>query len=171
MRMGTGPAHTAILTSDYALLDAISVEEDQQATVHVEGLAGQAGASKWGVCVATSLALTQTDTGGNPRELLQGGFRGGPVGMELGRSSGTALTGNVPWYPITCWHRNLSTNRVYPLGALPDVRALNIRGFQPKEEVVVSGDTWVIFPFALRTEDNLANRTFYSGIAYKKVTT
>jgi hypothetical protein len=169
--MGTGLAHTAVLTADHTLLDGISVEEDQQATVHVEGLVGQAGASKWGVTFSSLNAPVQNDTAGNPRVNLQGGFRGGPVARDLGVFSGTALTGNVPWYPITCWHRNLSLQRVYPLGVMPDVRALNIRGFQAKEEVVVSGDTWVVFPFALRTEDNVTNRTYYSGIAYKKVTT
>ncbi len=171
MRMGLTLNHHARDTSDYAILDGISIEEDQQATLHAEGLVGQAALSKWGVTLARTTSPSDTDTAGEPRELLQGGFRGGPVALEMGRFRGTALAGNVPMYSIPAWHRNTSLNRVYPLGVVPDIRALNIRGFQPKEEVTIGGDTWVIFPFALRTEDDISQRTFYSGLAYKKVTT
>jgi hypothetical protein len=171
MRMGLGTSHHAVLTTDHALLDGLSIEADQNATVHAEGLAGEAGATKWLVAFGSLTQPTETDTGGQARARGQGGFRAGPVARENGAFRGSNLTGSVALYVIQAWHIHSTLPRVYLIGELPDVRALNIRSFQPKEEVGIGGDTWVIFPFALRTEDNVANRTYYSGIAYKKVTT
>ena len=170
-RMSTGTNHNAISASDYALLDGIADEADNMATLHVEGLEGEAGASKWMVVFGNAATSTETDTAGNARERGQGGFRGGPAAIEMGNFNGDALAGNVPMYSIGVWHKDNTLQRVYFLGDMPDVRAINIKHFQPKEEVVIGGVTWVVFPFALKTLDNVAGRTYHSGIAYKKVTT
>lgn len=169
-KVGLTTNHNATDSSDTTLLDGIGTEEDQQATVHVEGLPNQVAAGKWGVCVARTVDPSDTDTAGNARELLQGGFRGGPVAVPMGVFSGSALTGNVPMYSILAWHNDTDTDRVRPVGVLPNVRALNIRSFEPEEEVSIGGDTWVVFPMGNRTEANVAGRTYYSGIAHKKVT-
>lgn len=161
--------HSPLNGADYALLDGLCTQEPHCPTVHVEGLPNQPGSSKWGVCFVSASGPINNDTGGNAREGIQGGFRSGPIAGELGKFTGSALTGNVPMYPITIWHRDYTDDRIRPLGTMPDVRALNIRHFLPRQEVVIGSDTWVMFPFSLKTLDNIVERSYYSGIAYKKV--
>jgi hypothetical protein len=170
-RIGLATNHNATLTGDNILADGLSSEADQNVTIHAEGLEGEPGTVDWLVAFGSETQPVGDDTATNPRARGQGGARGGPAARAFGAFSGTALTGSVPMYSIGIWHIHSTLPRVYHLGELPDVRCLNIRGFQPKEEVNVGGDVWVIFPMALRTEDNVSNRTYYSGIAYKKVTT
>lgn len=169
-RQALTTSHDALDDNDNTLLDGHSSDTDYQATVHCEGLPGQGGTGKWGIAFGSSGVSTGTDAASVARERLQGGFRAGPEAAEHGRFAGSALTGNVAMYAINVWHKRTGANEVRHLGYMPNVRALNIRNFQPKEEILFDGDTWVIFPFARRTTDNIANRTYYSGIAYRKVT-
>ena len=54
---------------------------------------------------------------------------------------------------------------------MPDARGINIRNFASKQEVTVGSDTWVLFPISKRTTAASTDTSYYSGVAYKKVTT
>lgn len=161
--------HTA--KTGNTLLDGHGNSALHAATLHAEGLTGEDAATKWLLPFGTTANPTLTDTAGEDRARGQGTFRGGPTSRELGQFPGTALAGAVPMYAISAWHLHKTLDRAYLLGEMPDVAALNIRNFTPKEEVVIGGDTWVMFPYTLKTEDTIDERSYFSGIAYKKVTT
>jgi len=145
----------------------------RNATIHVEGLNGQGGSDKWGIVFGSRTIDVSGDLDGNGNSLTRclGGFRGGPVAFAWGGFSGSNLVGFVPMYPINVWHFEEANSRVRLLGSMPHVRGVNMRNFAPEQEVTIGGDTWVFFPSSRRTSDNVANRTYHQGIAYKKVTT
>jgi len=152
------------------LLDGLQVNEQFCATLHCEGLTNQDASSKWGIVWGTTTITPSNDSGGNPRERIQGGFRGGPTARAFGNFNGSSLTGLIPAYKIGLWHLDNDNNRMRLLGYQADVRGINIRNFSSGQEVTIGSDTWVMFPLLLRSTDNVAYHTDYSGIAYKKVT-
>jgi hypothetical protein len=172
--MGGSTNHTPIDISESALLDGLytATGMPMAATVHCEGLTGQPGAGKWGVIGGTTTAVsTGLDTAGIARERIRGGYRGGPVARSFGVFNGSSLTGLIPMYKIPIWHaESVATTRRHLLGYLPDVRGINIRNFSAGEEVTVGADTYVMLPLGIRTSDNVAYRTYFSGIAYRKET-
>ena len=137
------------------------------ATIHIEGLPGQAGVTKWGV-VWGSNSTQGNDTAGNPRSFVQGGFRAGPYARALGRfSSDPSEKGLLHFYPIRCFYREGSNVR--DLGTMPAVAGCNIEFFEGGQEVSVDGgsETWVVFPSKVKQ----AVGSRHQGIAYQKVTT
>lgn len=140
-------------------------------TIHLEGLPAQDGSSKWGQVWGRTGQAIPDDTAGNPKVQCFGGFRSGPIARHFGvmKPAGTQ-TGSVPMYPFGMWYRDTTNEHVYFLGWIEDVRGVNIGNFAPAQEVVIGSDTWVFFPMAQKTTDNVVNRTYNSGIAYKKVT-
>lgn len=173
--MSTSLLHTAVLVSESYLLDGLLAQSGgmlDAATIHVEGLPNQPGSGKWGVVGgSTSATSTGLDTAGIARERIRGGFRSGPVARMFGLFSGSSLTGLIPLYKIAIFHDDgTATTRRRLLGYMPDVRGINIRNFAAGQEVLIGADTYVMLPLAIRTSDNVTFRTYFSGIAYKKVT-
>ena len=152
-------------------LSAVSSGRRRAATVRIaSGLPNQ-GAGVWGVSHAASASGggLLTDTAGNDRLQIHGGARAGMEARGYGFVSGSGSSGVIPMYSIGAYYRDPNNKRVYLLGYMDDVRIVNIRNFQPGQEVVIGSDTWVIFPMSIRTVANVANRSQYMGVAYKKV--
>lgn len=164
---------SAVATQTSCFLDGIgtTVSRERGATIRIaSGLPNQ-GAAVWGVAAPLPSASLLTDTAGNVRRQIHGGFRAGLAAQWSANVKGSGSTGLIPIIPIEAYYRDpVSTSRVYLLGSLADVGYLNIRNFAAEEEVTIGSDTWVIFPHSIRTEANIAGRTYYLGIAYKKVT-
>ena len=156
------------LASHTCLLDALTTTADRAATLRIGGLAN-IGAAVWGVSAGIVSASLGTDTAGNVRRQIHGGYRGGVTAKGLGSIIGTNSSGVVGLYPITAWYRDPNNARVQYLGHMPDVRGFNIRNFEPGEELVIGTDTWVLLPLSTKTLASVAGRSLYSGIAYKKV--
>lgn len=154
------------------LLDGVNTvngESSRCATVRIaSGLANQ-GAAVWGVSQALASASLGTDTAGNVRRQIHGGFRAGMSARGFGNPLGSFSSGAIPLYSISAFYRDPNNPRVYLLGTLPDVRAVNIRNFTPGQEVTIGSDVWVMLPLSRRTSAAVAGRTFNSGIAYRKV--
>lgn len=164
---------TSALATDpnhQTLLDGLGGSTDQLrcATVRIaSGLANQSPAV-WGLVVA--VVPTTTDTATNVRRQIHGGFRCGIEARGFGNPIGAYSSGVIPMYSIAAYYRDPSNLRVYNLGHMADVRALNVRNFEPAQTMTIGTDDWVIFPMSIRTTALVANRSLYSGIAYKKVT-
>lgn len=164
----TGTLDTGLLDG---LFDEVSTSNSRRAaTLHAEGLPGEGGSSKWAQVWGNRVGSVQTDTAGNARIDVQGGFRGGPIARHFGYFNAGTTSGLMPWYPIAVFYNNRASNFVYALGEMADVRGMNIRHFAPKQEITVGSDTWVVFPWIQKTTVNGNERTYNSGIAYKKVT-
>lgn len=155
-----------------ALLDGLfasATNTRRAATIHMEGLPGQGGSEKWGQIWGTVAGTLPADEAGQPKSDIQGGFRSGPVARNFGWISAGAQSGLIPTYPIWLFYRNRATNFVYALGSMPDVRGMNIRFFAAEDQITIGSDVWVIFPLQQRTLAAVQERSYYSGIAYKKI--
>jgi len=157
--------------STQTLLDALGGSSDRLrcGTVRIaSGLANQ-GAAVWGASASLASASLLDDTAGNVRRQIHGGFRGGPLARGFGNVAGSFASGAIPLQSIDAWYRDPSNARVYLLGFMPDVRAVNIRNFEPKQEVTIGSDTWTMFPLSIKSAAAVAGRSLNSGIAYRKV--
>lgn len=146
-----------------------------QATLHCEGLPGQAASSKWGTCVYYQLDDVDigTDRDGNSRIRICGGFRGGPSACQFGIFLPDLSNGFVPIIPIDIFYFNGDggVDGVYYLGRLPNVGHIHLEGIDPAEEITVGSDTWIAFPMVRKSNiggNNQESRN--AGIIYKKVT-
>lgn len=140
-------------------------------TIHVEGLPGMGGSSKWGnVWAARTVSALPNDTAGNAKVAVQGGYKAGPIARHFGSPPVGATTGLLTLYPIWLFYVDLATTpiRCYPLGFQPDVRGCNIANFAPGQEVAISAETWIVFPDSQKATTG-TNASFNRGIAYKKV--
>lgn len=155
------------LLLDGLFVDSVSSAR-RAATLHMEGLAGMGGSSKWGQIWGNTGVTPPDDSGSNAKVQVQGGYRAGPVARGLGIIAAGAVSGLVAMYPVLLLYRNGTS--VYPLGWMPDVRGVNIANFAPGDEITISSDTWIFFPQGQKTASAVAERTYNSGIAYKKVT-
>lgn len=157
-----------------ALLDGLFQNSGDSArraaTIHVESLPGEGASSKWGQVWGATNLTPPDDTATEAKVGIQGGFRGGPVARALGIYQAGSQSGLVPMYPIWLIYRNTSNSRLYFLGTMPDVRGVNIKNFAAKEEITIGSDVWVFFPLAQKTSSPVTDRTYNSGVAYKKVT-
>lgn len=145
-------------------------ERRKAATLRIaSGLPNQ-GAAVWGVFIPIASASILDDTAGNIRQQIHGGYRSGIIARGFGSQIGTGSLGYVGLQPIEAYYQDPSNPRVYLLGSLADVRAVNVRNFEPGQEITIGSDTWVIFPVSIRTTASVANRSEFSGIAYRKVT-
>lgn len=154
-------------TNHNCLWDGLATNENRSATMRIaSGLLNQ-GAAVYGVFRPG--APSQTDTAGNVRRRIHGGFRAGIEARGFGNPVGNSSAGVIPLYSIGAYYRDPSNPRVQLLGYLPDIRAFNIRNFEAKQEITIDGDTWVLFPFSIKTTAAVANRSLFSGIAYRKV--
>lgn len=162
---GAGPLGTQGTT----LLDGIfnTGTETRASTLHAEGLPGEGGSSKW-MELSDFNSAPGNDTAGNPVILGHGGFRGGPIARHFGAFFAGSTSGLIPTYPIGAFYRRISTAQAYFLGYMPDVRGANIHLIAPKDEITIGSDVWKFFPLAQKTTAAVTNRSYNSGIAYKK---
>ena len=147
------------------------------ATVRATGLPHQGGSEMWlqclgGVNPATWDPTDFPDTATFDKQQCSGGFRAGPVAWPLGQWRSDVATGHIPMYQFAVFTMGTvtATLSAYFLGNVPDIRGIEIFNFAAEQEVTIGSDTWVIFPMARRTADNVLNRTYYGGVAYRKVT-
>jgi hypothetical protein len=154
------------------LLDGLGGSADRlrAATIRItSGLANQSPAV-WGVSASLASANLLNDTAGNARRQIHGGFRAGMGARGFGNAKGTFSSGAIPLQSIEAFYRDPSNARVYLLGHLPDVRAVNLGNFEPKQQVTVGTDDWLFFPLSIKTASAVDGRSLNSGIAYRKVT-
>jgi len=154
------------------LLDGLGGTGDRlfAATIRIaSGLPNQSPAV-WGVSCAVASASLLTDTAGNARRQIHGTFRSGLEARGFGGSRGSFSSGVIPMYSIGAYYRDPNNDRAYLLGYMADVRAVDVTNFEPGQEVTIGSDTWVMFPMSIRTTAAVANRSLFSGIAYRKVT-
>lgn len=151
------------------LLDGLATTAIRSATLRIaSGLANQ-GAAVWGVSAAQATGSLGNDTAGNVRRQIHGGFRCGMGARGFGNPVGNFSSGAIPLQAIGAFYKDPSNPRVYLLGYMPDVRACNIRNFDPAQEVTIGSDVWTFFPLSRKTSAAVAGRTLNSGIAYRKV--
>jgi len=124
------------------------------------------GAAVWGTVAADN--TISNDPLGNPRRQIHGGFRAGMGARGFANVVGNSSSGVIPMTPISAFYRDPSNPRVQLLGHMPDVRFLNIRNFENEQEITVGADTWVVFPYSIKTQANIEYRSRYLGIAYRK---
>jgi hypothetical protein len=145
----------------------------RNATIHAEGLPNQGVNEKWLLHMGGTADLDSTDrldTAGEIKRITFGGLRSGPIAYGFGEFRSDVSTGHIPLYPLAIFLRDFTNNYCYFLGDIPDIRGVDIFHFTPGQEVTVGSDVWLFFPLVRRTEDNVVGRTYYLGIAYKKVT-
>ncbi len=164
----------AAFTPFDGIVNSTNLNARRATTIHAEGLPNQTAGEKWLMHlggVTNDGDVDYQDTAGNDKRITFGGHRGGPVGFSLGPFRSDVSTGHIPMYPWVIFLRDFQNNFCYALGSVPDVRGVDIFNFAPGQEVTVGSDVWVLFPQVRRTEDNVVGRTYYAGIAYRKVTT
>lgn len=153
------------------LLDGLGASQDRTrcATLRIASGMPNQGSAVWG-CSNTQIASNLlTDTAGNSRVQVHGGYRCGIEARGFGNIIGNTSSGLVSLYSIAAYYRDPSNPRAILMGYMPDVRGFNTRNFQPGEEITIGSDTWVLFPQSIRTSSATAYRSKFSGIAYKKV--
>jgi len=173
----SGLTATGVSTGHSVLLDGLnaisSATARRCATIHAESLPGQGGSEKWlQVCGLTSMtnSANWTDSAGEDKQVCSGGFRAGIVAPHLGNFVVDPTTGFLPTYAIEPVYVDATNSFAYPLGQLPDVLGISMHNLTPGQEITLGADTYVVFPAGRRGTALLDWRTYYQGIAYKKVT-
>ena len=162
---------TGVRTDTTILLDGLfSSTQTRAATIHAEGLPNQGASEKWLQHGGFTSKPATNDTAGEERQNSFGGARAGPIAYPLGQFRSDVATGHIPMYPLGVFLRDWTNDFTYFLGSQPDVRGIDMFNFASGQTVTIGSDQWVLFPTARRTEDNVINRTYYQGFAYKKVT-
>jgi hypothetical protein len=138
-------------------------------TIHVESFPDQDPSSKWGTPKGALSGNDTTDSAGNPRMRIQGGYRGGPLMHSLGSIKRGRINGFVNLLPIQLWayseQVSPTPDRLRYMGEHPDVRGVILDGISPGEELTIGSETWVCFPSVEKTE---VGGTRYMGVAYRK---
>lgn len=142
-----------------------------RATINVEGLPGQGVGSKWGGFMPQRTTFDTTDRAGYNLRIMWGGAPGGPIGSVFNNKPSNSGDGFLPMSANAVFYRNITPepDEVYFMGFQPDVRTLNMKNYNPKDEISVAGDTWVIFPAVRKQFLNVSAESRNLGIAYKKV--
>lgn len=161
-------SNSPIDTTTTLLLDGLHTNDERAATLHIEALPNMNASSKWGVVQGQS-TLPANDPAGNPRYIVQGGCRAGPIARHFGIFGAGASSGLVDMYQIGNFYWDKSTSFVYFLGFMPDIRGMNIGNFAPRDVVTIGSDDWQVYPSSQKTTANVTNRSYNQGIAYKKV--
>lgn len=144
---------------------------NEGATVRVEGLPGQGGTGKWGVC--TSSASPGNDTAAIARVGLRGCSRSGGWGYPLAWIPTSQANAFKPLIPINLFYfrETGAPDTWYPLGRMADVAIVNMKNLTVGQELTVGSDTWKCFPWA-KKQYSAGNviESWNAGYAYKKVT-
>lgn len=184
-RFTSTTANNAIQTGNTHLLDGATKDGSSPnptngmelfaATIRCDGLPLQAAAGLWAVHVGNQADLgldRQTNGGGTDtaRVLFIGGFRANQFAVDFGQALPSPIQGFVPGYPIASFYWNQSPDTTFgPMGAMVDVRGINIKEFAAAQEFVVGSDTWVVFPSRRKSDvTTTADASVHQGIMYKK---
>lgn len=173
--LGTGS--TGLLTVNTVLLDGLFVVANtfalRAATMRAVGLPGQGGSEKWlQIAGHTSMGSSANwnDSAGETKRLCSGGFRSGIFATHLGNFIADPTTGFLPMYSLGLLYLDDVNSHVYYLGSMPDVRGITMQNLVGGQEITIGSDTWVVFPTGRRGTPNVNFRTYFQGVAYKKVT-
>jgi hypothetical protein len=133
------------------LMDGFTPTVGNSCSVHVEGLPGYSGTTKWGL--VNNGAAQGNDRAGNPRRRLGGGFRDGWMTNAMDGQVANPNNGFISMWPITIYdfHDPGAADEWRMLGIVPDLRVLNGKFLQPAEELVVGSDTWKVFPWCRKS--------------------
>lgn len=150
---------------------ANTTSSNTQCSMHIEGLPGQNANGKWLISLGTNNVAGDNsagnDRGGNPRMAGWFGAYGNALNVLLGRFAYSSLNGLVPLIPIEVWYKYSVTTSIHQcrlLGYAPDVYLFNMKHYDPGQEFMIGGETYVVFPGRQKgvSHGNL-------GFAYKKV--
>ncbi len=187
MRMqGVATTNTAVQTGSTHLLDGLTVDggspnptngmELFAATIQCDALPQQVANGLYAVLMGNQADLgldRQNNDGSSPdtaRALFTGGYRANQFASDFGQAIPSPDAGFVPGYPIIpfYWHQSPST--VYgPMGAMVDVRGVNIEDFASAQEFVIGSDTWTVFPAREKSDvTTTVGATVHQGIMYKQ---
>ena len=154
--------------------------EQRVATLHIEGMDNQAGTSKWGVVMGDqasgNLGTDRQGPAGGPktneaRIHIIGGCRSGMHVPNFLLMRASLQKGLTPMVPIEVNFWNRTTDDVRPLGQMVGVKQLNIANYSAEggDEIVVDGETWVVFPAYRKIEGSTVGASGNMGLAFKKV--
>lgn len=158
--------------ADGLFSDTASAAEQRAATLHMEGLPNQPVGSKWGqVWGATVATARPDDRGSDPKMMVAGGFRGGPLVRDFAWVPSTSQTGYVSLVPIAMFYIDdvPAVDEWYHLGTLPNVAMMNMRNFADGDEFTIGSDTWKVFATVQNVDGTGDEESQNQGIAYKKV--
>lgn len=140
-------------------------------TIHMEGVAGDAATSKWGVNADNF--TVGNDRAGNARLACLGGWRDGFFQHAMGWIQANPNNGYVPMWPLHIYRRkNTSPQQWHRLGTVPDLRFINIAQLVPGDEFTVGADTWKVFPWIRKRftpGSAFVDETGNLGLAVKKI--
>mgnify|MGYP006921967901 FL=1 len=138
-------------------------------TLHIEGFPDQDVAGKWGEVGAGLESSQGTDTAGELRYKIQGGYRGGPLMRFFGQFPTNRSSGYINTIPISLFgcHLGSTPNRIRRLGEQPDVRGIVLEGIATGEQITIGSETWVCFPSVKKGETTDLGVTLYQGVAYR----
>jgi hypothetical protein len=143
-------------------------------TIRVSSGLFNQGAVRYGVANVNPSSSLLTDTAGNARAQIMASNRDGIEIRSSGGISGSVSTGIIPTSPIALyWTDPVPTQsrgaRRQLLGYIPGTRRLSVRNLEPGQEFSLGTETWIAFPYSIRTEATVNFRTFFAGVAYRKV--
>lgn len=153
-------------------------DQNFAATMRLEGMDDSPVSGKWAVFLNDSQSSAQlgTDSAAVDRLHCVGGVRAGAHAYMFGTQPGAIGTGYVPSAPIVAYHldRNVGGGSSYagawsPLGAMKDVRTLNIKNFEAGDIITIGSDDWYVFPWSKKADDDTSssNTSGYAGVMYK----
>lgn len=126
-------------------------------------------------------ATTKTigDVNAAPDSVLFGvancsGYSNG-LGSSLWACEPTFTANSVPLVPIFVGATVdfESDRRLAPVAQVPDVFRVNMKSLDAEQEILVGGDTYIVFPMVNKDSQNTLSGegyTGYEGLAYKKIT-
>ena len=152
------------------------------ATIHCESLPSQAANSKFAVSVGGKQSSPHTDPGNDrqsndgassdePRVIFTWGYRSGPFANGFYRMDGTDKSGHTGLWPIAPTYVDGLDIHGTPIAYMDDVFGINIKNHVGGDEIVIAGDTYVLFPAHKKYSGTGAETgtSGYLGVAYKKV--
>lgn len=139
-------------------------------TMTIRNMDGQPASGAWAILTNATTAPATADDDGNSLMKVEGYTRHGPWPSALLHVRGNPNNAFIPIIPIElAAHGSTGSTTVrYMLGKMPDVGVCNIGNIQPKEQIVLGGDTWMFFPWGAKLlnpgTDIMGSRN--AGIAY-----
>lgn len=166
----TSVVNTCLL--DGLFVDTSGSNENEAATIHMEGMANAALPIKWGIMWNSSSGGFPTDRAGNAKVRTPGGFRANLITRGFGWIRSNDANAYMPMVPIGVmyWDTTPAPDNVYFLGFQKDVRMLNMAPWNPGQELTVGSDTWIVFPTVRKQFSAVTDESRNQGIAYKKNT-
>lgn len=156
-------------TSGHTLmLDAITTQNADCATMHIEGVDTMTGSQKWGVFTSATLGV---DDAGEARVRLLGGGRNGLYLYQMRHIHNSNLNAYVPIIPIPVVYVDTtpSPDTWCWLGQMSNVGVVNMHNMSAGDEFTLGGETWKVFPWVRKQflQDD-TEESWNAGYAYRK---